>query len=99
MSKRIVEIVDVIRDRVLEREVAGYCNESGATFRKGVLRGRDKRLKIMSDETTKEEPQADNERLVRERLAAHKARQQAEIERKEKAKSKGRKQGNAKAKR
>ncbi len=53
----------------------------------------------MSDETTKEEPQADNERLVRERLAAHKARQQAEIERKEKAKSKGRKQGNAKAKR
>jgi len=53
----------------------------------------------MSDETTKEELPTENERLVRERLAAHKARQQAEIERKEKAKSKGRKQGNAKAKR
>lgn len=64
-----------------------------------MLRGRDKRLKIMSDEMTEKEQQADNERLVRERLAIHKARQQAEIERKEKAKSKGRKQGNAKAKR
>ncbi len=53
----------------------------------------------MPDEVSKEELQTENERLVRERLAAHKARQQAEIERKEKLKSKGRKQGNAKAKR
>ncbi len=39
------------------------------------------------------------EDLVRERLAAHQARQQAEIARKEKVKTKGRKQGSAKAKR
>ncbi len=44
-------------------------------------------------------PPDENEQLIRERLALHKARQQAEIERKEKLKPKGRKQGNAKAKR
>ena len=53
----------------------------------------------MSEETLKEASQTENERLIRERLALHKARQQAEIERKEKLKPKGRKQGNAKAKR
>lgn len=50
----------------------------------------------MCEDETKESEEA---QLVRERLAAHKARQQAEIERKEKLKPKGRKQGNAKAKR
>ena len=53
----------------------------------------------MSEPETTEAQKTENERLVRERLAAHKARQQAEIERKEKLKPKGRKQGNAKAKR